>query len=108
MLFRSSYKSITYEEFMGDTVPRYRHRQPTESRADIKAKGIWQDGFWTIEFQRKLVTGNEDDVQLNPKVSSFFGVSRYEIAGKPKNPKLEQPYYEAGDIREIIELKFKQ
>ena len=102
----STYKSIAYEQFAGDTAARYKHRHPSGSRADIHAKGHWSDGFWTIEFQRKLMTGNTDDVQLNPSLSYDFGVSRYEIAGKSPNPKLEQPNYESGDIGEILTLSF--
>lgn len=32
------------------------------SLADVKAKGIWQSGFWTVEMSRQLDTGNADDV----------------------------------------------
>ncbi len=105
---KSSYQSIAYEKFMGDSVPRYRHRQPTGSRADIKAKGAWKEGFWTIEFQRDLMTNNDDDIQFQTNIPSYFGVSRYEIAGKRPNPKLEQPNYESGDISEVVLLKFKK
>ena len=31
------------------------------SIADVSAKGVWKDGFWTTEFSRKLDTGNSDD-----------------------------------------------
>lgn len=104
----SSYKSITYDGYKGDVMVRYAHRQPTGSRSDVKAKGLWNNGFWTIEFQRKLKTGNSDDVQFDPQFNYYFGLSRYEIAGKPVNMKLEQPYYESGDIGELLELVFKQ
>lgn len=105
---KSTYKSIAYEKYSGESVPRYEHRQPTESRADVKAKGVWADGFWTIEFQRDLTTENKDDVQFHINTPSFFGVSRHEIGGKAPNPKLEQPNYESGEISELIQLIFKQ
>jgi hypothetical protein len=34
------------------------------SRDDLKAKGIWQDGRWTVEFARKLNTGHNDDIRF--------------------------------------------
>ncbi len=104
---RSSYKSIAYEKFSGDEVPRYEHRHPEGSRADIKAKGGWADGFWTIEFKRALDTGHSDDIQLDPSLEYQFGVSRHEIAGKRPNPALEQPYYESGDVGEELTLVFR-
>jgi Ethylbenzene dehydrogenase len=42
----------------GDTVPGYVLRQPSGSRADIQASGIWQDGLWTVELVRALDTGS--------------------------------------------------
>ncbi len=105
---KSSYKSIIYEKFSGNIVVRYKHRQPTGSRADVRAKGVWSDGFWTIEFQRDLRTGNSDDLQFQVNLPYYFGVSKYEIGGKVVNPKLEQPYYESGDVGETLKLIFEQ
>ena len=31
------------------------------SVADVAAKAVWKDGYWNIEFGRKLDTGNPDD-----------------------------------------------
>jgi hypothetical protein len=42
----------------GDTVPGYVLRQPTGSRADIQARGVWANGIWTVELTRALDTGN--------------------------------------------------
>jgi hypothetical protein len=36
----------------------------TGSLADVTAKGVWKDGFWTLELKRKLDTGHIDDVVL--------------------------------------------
>ncbi len=101
---QSAYKSQTHEKFIGAEVPRYISRQPFGSRADVRAKGVWNDGYWTIEFFRKLQTGHSDDVQFDKKSTYPFGVSRFEIAGKPANPKLDQPLYESGDISELLTL----
>jgi len=104
---KSAYSSQTYEKFSGPEVPRYKNRQPTGSRADVRAKGTWDNGYWTIEFSRPLQTGHPDDVQFDPDRSYSFGVSRYEIAGKPANKGLEQALYESGDISELFTLKWK-
>lgn len=37
---------------------------PSGSVADIKAKGQWKDGYWTLELTRLMTTGNEDDVAI--------------------------------------------
>lgn len=31
------------------------------SRADVEAKGVWNNGKWTVELKRMLDTGNSDD-----------------------------------------------
>ncbi len=56
----------------GDTVPRRRLRQPTESRGDISATGTTftpstgdpLQGRWASNIQRALDTGNDDDTAL--------------------------------------------
>lgn len=102
----SAFKSSLYVEYNGDVVPRFKSRKPTLSRADIKAKGVWADGRWTIEFGRKLNTANQNDILLNPKKTYLFGVSRYEIAGRKAEPDSEQPLYGSGDVGEALTLKF--
>ena len=104
---RSAYSSQTYEKFSTPEMPRYVNRLPEGSRADVRAKGMWNDGYWTVEFSRKLNTGHADDVQFNKNLDYTFGVSRYEIAGKAPNPNIHQPLYESGDIGDILTLKFK-
>ncbi|WP_299595426.1 ethylbenzene dehydrogenase-related protein [uncultured Microbulbifer sp.] len=34
-------------------------------RADVRARGYWQDGYWHLELARKLVTGSPLDVPIN-------------------------------------------
>ncbi len=63
----------------GDKIP-YIIFHPLEekwggSRDDIKGKGAWKDGRWTVEFARKLETGRDDDI--NFKVTP--GVTRYYV-----------------------------
>jgi len=94
-------------EYEGDILYRFINKTPTGSRADVKAKGVWKDGRWTIEFRRALDTGNDDDVQFDLKRSYQFGVSRYEIAGRKINRKLTQPLYGSGDTGEALTLIFE-
>lgn len=104
----SAYKAEIYVDYEGDVLPRYITRQPESSRADVKAKGVWKDGRWTIEFARALVTGNADDVNFkNLNLSYGFGVSRFEIAGRPAEPASDQPLFGSGDTSEILILKFE-
>lgn len=44
------------------------------SRDDIKGKGFWKDGRWTVEFARKLVTGHDDDIsfKVNKGDTKYF------------------------------------
>jgi hypothetical protein len=103
---KSSYKSKIRLDYQGDKICRYKMREPTDSRADIKAKGVWKDGQWTIEFGRALNTGSSDDIQFDLKQSYQFGISRYEVAGREKEPESGQPLYGCGDISENLTLKF--
>jgi hypothetical protein len=42
----------------GDTLPGYVSRIPRGSRADVRSKGVFVDGRWTVEFSRPLDTGH--------------------------------------------------
>ncbi len=105
---RSAYKSRSPAGFEEQHLTGYEFREPQGSRADVRAKGQWSNGWWTIEFARDLKTGNADDVQLVTSRRYQFGVSRYEIAGRKPNPKLQVPLYGSGEIGENIFLVFDQ
>ncbi len=102
----SAYKTNVPGKYEGDMVHRFISQVPTGGRADIKAKGVWKDGKWTIEFGRALSTGNNDDIQFDLKKGYQFGISRYEIAGRKPNKESTQPLYGSGDTGEIITLIF--
>lgn len=104
----SAYKSVVYIDYVGDRVPQYQWYTPTGSRGDIRAKGVWKDQHWTIEFSRALVTGHDDDIQFDIGGRYLFGISRYEIAGRQPDPSLTQPYYGSGDIGERLYLVFSK
>ncbi len=53
------------------------------ARANISAKGVWNNGVWTIEFKRKLVTtepkAKVQDVQFDDlKKDYYFGLSVFD------------------------------
>ncbi len=50
--------------FAGEKIPQYAAGAPTGSAADVRAKGSWKDGRWTLEFARSLDTRNGDDAQF--------------------------------------------
>ncbi len=94
-------------DYQGDVVDQFTPREPSGSHADIKAKGHWQDGLWTIEFARKLDTGHDDDVQFSPVDSKdyLFGISVYGLYGEPLDD--SQPTrYGQGRISEPLHLQF--
>ena len=69
----SAYENTLFLEYEGDVMRHFENREPNGSRADIKAKGLWNNGQWCIEFQRKLQTGNTDDVQFDLGKTYQFG-----------------------------------
>ena len=69
--------------------------EPEGSIADVSAKGVWKDGFWTLEFKRKLNTGYKDDVVLPEK-----GAIRGQVAVFNKG------FAEHKSFSEFINFKF--
>ncbi|NOQ66737.1 MAG: hypothetical protein GQ556_05945 [Desulfobacterales bacterium] len=104
----SAYRIDLITDYEGKTLPRYIHQQPTGSRSDVKAKGVWENGTWTIEFRRNFITGHQDDVQFTTARKYLFGVSRYEIAGRNANKELSDPLYGTGDVNEPLWLEFNK
>lgn len=70
-----------FAAFAGNELPRYGQRLPEGSLADVKAKGIWNSGIWTVAFSRKINTGNPDDIDFGgtPRLSISFSLSPPEI-----------------------------
>ncbi len=65
----------------GDVLPYRILSKPDGSRGDIKANGVWAKGMWTLMLNRKLNTGNADDVQFDPSKTYLFSVAIYDNAG---------------------------
>ena len=62
----------------GDILPRPVLQEPTESIADVLARGVWQNGKWMVELRRKLDTGQPDDKALVPGRVYDIGFSIFE------------------------------
>lgn len=69
-------------EFKGDRVPRYLPGTPSGSAADVQAKGAWASGKWTVEFARKLDTGQADDTPFDPARTRRMAVSVHDRSGE--------------------------
>ena len=103
---KPAYKEFKPTEFSETVVDGYPMSTPEGSRADVIAKGKWQGGFWTIEFERKLDTGNTDDVQFDPSKKYQFGVSIFSLYGRPHDPH-NPNLYGRGRISEPLVLIFQ-
>lgn len=103
-----AYASNLVVEYKSDQEPRFVNVSPSGSRADVKAKGVWRDGEWTIEFKRALNTGHGDDLALDVNKTYTLGLSRFEVAGNRSDPKSDQPLYGAGDVHQALILSFQK
>jgi hypothetical protein len=50
---------------------------PSGSVADVQAKGVWSDGYWSLEMKRSLDTKNPDDVVFKPGESIIGSIAVY-------------------------------
>jgi len=103
----SAYGKDVLVDYDGDIKTQYIPKMPEGSRADVKAKGVWNNNRWTIEFARKLDTGNDDDANLKPGSGShLFGVSIKSCYGEPVNESASNIYGQ-GRISEPLYLTFE-
>jgi Ethylbenzene dehydrogenase len=66
-----------------DRVPQYLPGVPSGSAGDVKAKGAWSDGWWTLELQRKLDTGHaDDDTRFDTSKTFKMAVSVHDRTGE--------------------------
>ena len=67
----------------GDEIPGYMLNTGwKDSFADVKAKGVWQNGKWTVVMSRKLETGNDDDAQFNTRKRYPFSLAVFDNSGE--------------------------
>jgi hypothetical protein len=64
-----------------DKVPQYLPGTPSGSAADVKAKGGWTDGWWTLELERKLDTGYPDDTKFSIGQTYKMAISTHDRTG---------------------------
>ena len=95
---QAPYEERNFYSYVGDRVSQYYPVQPQGSRGDIRAKGVWHAGQWTIEYARKLVTGHDDDVAFTPGSVYLFGVGCYAMAYDTPHPQWSQSLYRTGDV----------
>jgi hypothetical protein len=69
------YQAQIVGAYAGERIPRYIARTPSGSMADVAARGVWRDGFWTVEFSRRLSTGDAADAVFAPGRETFFSVA---------------------------------
>jgi hypothetical protein len=69
------YQTQIVGAYAGDRIARYVARTPSGSMADVAAKGAWKDGFWSVEFSRRLSTGDPVDAAFAPGRDIFFSVA---------------------------------
>lgn len=99
----AAYKTKILFEYSGEQmIEGYHLREPSGSRADVRAKGQWIDGYWHLEFSRPLQTNHSDDLQMVRGGRYSLGLSRYEIAGIGYNSKLDIPQFGSGDISDVL------
>ena len=72
------------------------------SRGDIHARGVWKDGVWSLEIQRKLTTAHSNadtqDIQFSDLSRSYlFGISVFD------NSQINHLYH-----KKALTLKFAQ
>jgi len=94
--------------YQGDVLPQYESIKPDGSRADVRAIGKWENGYWTIEFARKLNTGHSDDLQFEPQDNRKyqFGISIAGLYGEQID-KTKAHWYGQGRISDTLYLVFQ-
>ena len=68
-------------EYSGDVLPAYAIGEPAGSGADVRAKGKWENGYWTVELSRKLNTGHPDDTAFDPAQTYAMAVAVQDRTG---------------------------
>ncbi|MCO1600538.1 ethylbenzene dehydrogenase-related protein [Desulfosporosinus nitroreducens] len=63
----------------GDFIPGPIAKQITGDPADIKAKGKWENGVWTLEISRKLKTTSDKDIQFDDLAKTYsFAIAAFD------------------------------
>ena len=79
----------------GDTIPGWLLSRPKGSGGDINAGGKYdeEEAAWTLEFGRKLKTGDAaNDVQFDTGKSYYFGISTWDNDRLQKHTRVKKPF----------------
>jgi hypothetical protein len=72
---RLPFEVVIPPAFTEEKVNSFTSQSPMGSASDVQARGQWKDGVWTLEYSRKLDTGNQDDMVFSKGRSVSFVVS---------------------------------
>jgi hypothetical protein len=72
---RSATKSLPKPAGAGAQTPQYAAQAPDGSAADVRARGRWADGWWTVELSRALSTGHADDADFGARATVPFALA---------------------------------
>jgi hypothetical protein len=76
------YTTKRYSSKENDMMPKYiLASNPQGSIADVHCKGVWKDGKWNLEIQRKLNTSHQDDVVFAKGKSTKAGLAIFDHSG---------------------------
>jgi hypothetical protein len=90
------YKTARYAAKEKSVMPKYiLNKNVTGSIADVKAKGVWESGQWTLEMKRKMNTGNPDDRAFVKGTSVPASIALFDHSGDENH-----------NISETITLQF--
>lgn len=68
-------------EYTGDRVEQYLVKLPFGSTADVKAKGVWKNNRWALEFSRRLNTTHLDDTAFDITKKYAMGLAPFDHTG---------------------------
>ncbi len=76
------YRTKRYRRRSEEVMPKYvLDPSVSGSVADVTAKGVWKDGFWTLELARDLDTGHADDVVFSAGQTVPGGIAVFDRSG---------------------------
>ena len=76
------YKTKRYPSKEKDMMPKYILASTVSgSVADVEARGVWENGRWTLEMSRKMNTGNPDDAAFMVSQSIKGGIAVFDRSG---------------------------
>ncbi len=93
------YKPVKYDSRQDDLMPRYKVNLSVQgSIADVRAKGVWRDGYWYLELSRKLDTGNADDAVFPASGSIEMAVAAFSDVDGDKHSTSEKITLQTGAL----------